>query len=82
MTNFRVAQSVKRLVRGDDHANDRAKRMRKANPLHIVMQPEDHAPAYVLLASDQARAITGVVMESDGGLGVRGLWQAAGGRDL
>lgn len=82
VTNFRVAESLKRLVRRDDHANDRAKRIRKANPLHIVMQPEDHAPAYVLLASDQARAVTGVVMESDGGLGVRGLWQAAGGRDL
>lgn len=82
LTNFRVAQSVKKLVRRGGHVNDKEQRIRKANPLHIVMQPEDHTPAYVLLASDQARAITGVVLESDGGLGVRGLWRAAGGQDL
>lgn len=82
LTNLRVAQSVRRLVGRADHANDREKKIRKANPLHIVMQPEDHTPAYVLLASDQARAITGIVVESDGGLGVRGLWKAAGGQDL
>jgi NAD(P)-dependent dehydrogenase (short-subunit alcohol dehydrogenase family) len=60
----------------------REERIRVANPLGLAMQPADHAAAYVLLASDQARAMTGVVLESDGGLRARGLWDVAGGRDL
>lgn len=35
--------------------------------------PENHVAAYVLLASDQSRALTGEVISSDGGLSVRGL---------
>jgi len=31
----------------------------------------DHAAAYVYLASDHARGITGEIIRSDGGLGVR-----------
>ncbi|MDR7418517.1 MAG: SDR family oxidoreductase [Armatimonadota bacterium] len=60
----------------------RAERIRVANPLGLAMRPSDHTAAYVLLASDQARAMTGVVLESDGGLRARGLWDVAGGRDL
>lgn len=52
--------------------SERAERIRSRNPLRLVMQPEDHAAAYVLLASDQSRAMTGVVIESDGGIGIRG----------
>jgi NAD(P)-dependent dehydrogenase (short-subunit alcohol dehydrogenase family) len=63
-------------------AMTREERIRVANPLGLAMQPADHAAAYVLLASDQARAMTGVVLESDGGLRARGLWDVAGGRDL
>jgi NAD(P)-dependent dehydrogenase (short-subunit alcohol dehydrogenase family) len=63
-------------------AMTREERIRAANPLGIAMRPDDHAGAYVLLASDQARAMTGVVLESDGGLRARGLWDIAGGRDL
>ena len=47
--------------------------IRQRNPLQIAQQPEDHAAAYVLLASDQARAITGAIIPSDGGIGVRGM---------
>ncbi|WP_239687150.1 MULTISPECIES: SDR family oxidoreductase [Bacillaceae] len=47
--------------------------MKKRNPLQIAQMPEDHVAAYVLLASDEARAITGEVISSDGGLSVRGL---------
>jgi NAD(P)-dependent dehydrogenase (short-subunit alcohol dehydrogenase family) len=41
-------------------------------PLRLVATPEDHAVLYSLLASDAARALTGVVIESDGGTAVRG----------
>lgn len=49
------------------------KSIKKRNPLQIAMKSEDHVGAYILLASDQARAITGEVISSDGGLAVRGL---------
>lgn len=40
------------------------------NLMHIQIEPEDHAAAYVLLASDQSRVMTGAVINSDGGRGV------------
>jgi NAD(P)-dependent dehydrogenase (short-subunit alcohol dehydrogenase family) len=36
----------------------------------VQVEPEDHAAAYVLLASDQSRIMTGAVINSDGGRGV------------
>lgn len=47
--------------------------MKLRNPLQIVMTPEDHTEAYILLASDASRSMTGVVLESDGGIGIRGV---------
>ena len=43
---------------------------RSNNPLQITLRPEDHAAAYVLLASSQSRAITGVTINTDAGRGV------------
>lgn len=57
--------------------------VRGITPLQILPDVKDHTAAYVLLSSDeQARAITGAIINSDGGLGVRGLFQVAGGGDL
>jgi NAD(P)-dependent dehydrogenase (short-subunit alcohol dehydrogenase family) len=57
--------------------------MRTTNPLQVVPEAKDHAALYVTLASsDMSRAVTGVIVNSDGGLGVRGLTQPAGGMDL
>jgi 2,3-dihydroxy-2,3-dihydrophenylpropionate dehydrogenase len=53
--------------------------IRTTNPLQIVGRPEDHAWAYVYLAShERARAVTGTIIHSDGGLGVRGIAKVAG----
>jgi 2,3-dihydroxy-2,3-dihydrophenylpropionate dehydrogenase len=46
--------------------------IRRRNPLRRAWRPEDHAAAYVLLASNQSPAMTGTIVESDGGIGVRG----------
>ncbi|WP_257350519.1 3-(cis-5,6-dihydroxycyclohexa-1,3-dien-1-yl)propanoate dehydrogenase [Pseudalkalibacillus decolorationis] len=54
-------------------SGEREASIKNRNPLRMAMQPEDHVSSYVLLASDQSRAITGEVISSDGGLGVRGL---------
>lgn len=67
-----VAPALRELV-GPLSEEERGRRIRERNPLGLLMEPEDHVGAYVLLASDQARAVTGTVIESDGGLGVRGL---------
>jgi NAD(P)-dependent dehydrogenase (short-subunit alcohol dehydrogenase family) len=47
---------------------------RAATPLGTLPAPEDYTGHYVQLASrSNASATTGVVVECDGGLGVRGL---------
>jgi NAD(P)-dependent dehydrogenase (short-subunit alcohol dehydrogenase family) len=53
-------------------APDREESMKARTPLRLAMGPEDHAGAYVYLASDRARGVTGVIVNSDGGIGVRG----------
>lgn len=51
----------------------------KINPLGIVAYPEDHAWSYVCLASrEQTPAVTGTIIQSDGGMGVRGMTRMAG----
>ena len=53
--------------------------IRTTNPLQVVGTAEDHAGAYVYLASkERARTVTGTIIHSDGGLGVRGLTKVAG----
>lgn len=44
-----------------------------SNLLEITLAPEDHAAAYVLLASSQSRAVTGSVINTDAGRGVTGV---------
>lgn len=58
-TNFDDAERISKLIED-------------ATPLRLVATAEDHAVLYSLLASDAARALTGVVIESDGGTAVRG----------
>jgi len=45
--------------------------LRRRTPLQVALTGEDHAGSYVFLASDRARGITGTVVHSDGGAGVR-----------
>jgi 2,3-dihydroxy-2,3-dihydrophenylpropionate dehydrogenase len=53
--------------------------MASVNPLGVAAQPGDHAAAYALLAGkENIRAITGTIINSDGGLGVRGMNRMAG----
>src|ERR1700683_2202183 len=52
-------------------------------PLAIHSNPEDHAGAYVLLASrTDGRMITGAVIKTDGGFDIRGLRRTRGGDRL
>lgn len=72
LTGLKVIPALADRVPALD-AEERARRIARRNPMRLAMAPEDHVGAYVLLASEQAKAITGHVIESDGGLAVRGL---------
>jgi 2,3-dihydroxy-2,3-dihydrophenylpropionate dehydrogenase len=51
-----------------DAVDGRDDRIRAGNVLGVVPTPADHAPAYVYLADPvQARVVTGVVVNTDGG---------------
>jgi hypothetical protein len=57
--------------------------MRSISPLQIAAVPDDYCGPYVLLASRANSApMTGVVINTDGGLGARGFTKMAGGEDL
>jgi len=49
----------------------RAQELESRTPLQVALTPSDHTGSYVFLASDRARGITGEIIRSDGGLGVR-----------
>jgi NAD(P)-dependent dehydrogenase (short-subunit alcohol dehydrogenase family) len=52
-------------------APGREQDLRARTPLQVALTGDDHAGSYVFLASDRARGITGTVLHSDGGIGVR-----------
>lgn len=57
--------------------------LRDITPLQIAPKPEDYCGPYVLLASAaDAGPITGAVIHTDGGLGVRGIMNVRGGEAL
>lgn len=63
--------SVFKDVKDDD--------MKKNNPMQVALLPRDHAWAYVYLASkERSRGVTGVTIQSDGGMGSRGLLKLSG----
>jgi len=45
--------------------------LRRRTPLRVALGAQDHAGSYVFLASDRARGITGTVVHSDGGVGIK-----------
>jgi NAD(P)-dependent dehydrogenase (short-subunit alcohol dehydrogenase family) len=93
VTDFRLLASFgldeqgrqQRVYEFDDghRAADKHEFLAEVAPLKLSPEPSDHAGAYVLLASEEnSRNITGAVINSDGGLGVRGLRRVRGGDDL
>jgi len=71
-TDMRGLRSLDMADRRLGDVPNRADDLRSRTPLRVALTPEDHAGAYVFLASDRARGITGTVVNSDGGIGVRG----------
>jgi NAD(P)-dependent dehydrogenase (short-subunit alcohol dehydrogenase family) len=57
-------------VRLDDRPG-RAEQISARTPLHVALTPADHAAVYVFLASHASMGMTGEILRSDGGIGVR-----------
>jgi NAD(P)-dependent dehydrogenase (short-subunit alcohol dehydrogenase family) len=65
------------------HPDNADEAVERVVPLALHADPADHAGAYVLLASRRdGRAVTGAVIKTDAGLGIRGLRRVRGGDDL
>lgn len=79
-----TAMSSPPVPGGDTSLADQiAERITNASPLRVYSNPSDHAAAYVLLGSrTQSPSMSGTVISSDGGLGVRGIRRTRGGDDL
>ena len=81
-TPIRTAPALS-LPDSDYRSTEIDRAIEAVTPLAIRADPADHAGAYVLLASrTEGRVITGAVIETDAGLGVRGLRRTRGGDRL
>ncbi len=70
-------------IRTHTHPDNKDEAVERVVPLALHADPQDHAGAYVLLASRRdGRAMTGSCVETDAGLGIRGLRRVRGGDDL
>jgi NAD(P)-dependent dehydrogenase (short-subunit alcohol dehydrogenase family) len=70
-TDLRGLGSLGQADQRLDDRPERAAEMQARTPLAVALDGADHAGAYVFLASDRARGITGTFVHSDGGFGVR-----------
>jgi NAD(P)-dependent dehydrogenase (short-subunit alcohol dehydrogenase family) len=70
-------------IRTHTHPSNKDAAVEAVTPLRLHAEPKDHAGAFVLLGSRRdSKAMTGTVIESEAGLGVRGLRRVRGGDDL
>jgi NAD(P)-dependent dehydrogenase (short-subunit alcohol dehydrogenase family) len=70
-TDLRGLRSLEQYDARLDDRPGRAEGIEARTPLRIAMTGTDHTGAYVLLASDRAPGMTGEMLRSDGGIGVR-----------
>jgi NAD(P)-dependent dehydrogenase (short-subunit alcohol dehydrogenase family) len=70
-------------IRTHTHPDNKDEAVERVVPLKLHADPEQHAGAYVLLASRRdGVAISGATVKTDAGLGIRGLRRVRGGDDL
>ncbi|GAB3745133.1 3-(cis-5,6-dihydroxycyclohexa-1,3-dien-1-yl)propanoate dehydrogenase [Nocardiopsis nanhaiensis] len=71
-TDLRGAGSLGLKDRRLDDSPNRSAELAARVPLGVALSGQDHASSYVFLASERARGITGDVLHSDGGTGIKG----------
>jgi NAD(P)-dependent dehydrogenase (short-subunit alcohol dehydrogenase family) len=71
------------LIRTHSHPSNLDEAVEACTPLAMHADPEDHSGAYVLIASRrEGKVMAGTVIETDAGLGIRGLRRVRGGDEL
>jgi NAD(P)-dependent dehydrogenase (short-subunit alcohol dehydrogenase family) len=70
-TDLRGLRSIGLHDRRLDDSPNRNNDLQSRTPLSVALTGYDHAGAYAFLASDRARGITGTIVNSDGGIGIR-----------
>jgi NAD(P)-dependent dehydrogenase (short-subunit alcohol dehydrogenase family) len=70
-------------IRTHTHPSNKDAAVEAVTPLKMHADPSDHAGAYVLLASRRdSKAMTGSIVKTEAGLGIRGLRRVRGGDNL
>jgi NAD(P)-dependent dehydrogenase (short-subunit alcohol dehydrogenase family) len=70
-------------IRTHTHPSNKDAAVEAVTPLRMHAEPADHAGAFVLLASRRdGRAMTGSIVKTEAGLGIRGLRRVRGGDEL
>ena len=70
-------------IRTHTHPSNADDAVERVTPLRLHADPADHAGAFVLVASRRdGRAMTGSIVQTEAGLGIRGLRRVRGGDDL
>lgn len=70
-------------IRTHTHPDNRDEAVMRVVPLAVHADPGDHAGAFALIASRRdGRVMTGTVIETDAGIGVRGCRRVRGGDEL
>src|SRR5581483_9997757 len=70
-TDLRGLRSLGAFEQRLDDRPGRVETLKGRTPLSVALRPQDHAAAYVYLASDRCPGVTGEILRSDGGLSVR-----------
>jgi len=70
-------------IRTHTHPSNKDAAVEAVTPLKMHAEPADHAGAYVLLAARRdSKAMTGSIIKTEAGLGIRGLRRVRGGDNL
>lgn len=70
-TDLRGLRSLGQHTERLEDRPGRTEGIKQRTPLQVALTPADHAPAYVYLISGEGPGVTGEIIRSDGGVGVR-----------
>jgi NAD(P)-dependent dehydrogenase (short-subunit alcohol dehydrogenase family) len=70
-TDLRGLRSLDQFENRLSDRPGREESLRSRTPLSVALRSEDHAAAYVYFASDRSKGVSGEILRSDGGMGIR-----------
>lgn len=70
-TDLRGLRSLSQHEQRLEDRPGRTESMKQRTPLQVALSPADHVNAYIYLATTESPGVTGEIIRSDGGVGVR-----------